>query len=64
MAEHEAENAQPSEPLCEGLAPFACGNPSCPAHGSPADCGGTPDWCLADNGVECANHNENGDRHV
>lgn len=21
------------EPLCEGLAPFRCGNPFCPAHG-------------------------------
>ena len=26
------------------------------------DCGGTPDWCLAPNGVECAQHDENGDR--
>jgi hypothetical protein len=24
------------EPLCEGLAPFRCGNPSCPAHGQPS----------------------------
>ena len=26
------------------------------------DCGGAPDWCLAPNGVECAQHDENGDR--
>lgn len=25
------------------------------------DCGGTPDWCLAPNGVACAVHDENGD---
>lgn len=26
-----------ARPLCEGLAPFCCNNPDCPAHGDETD---------------------------
>lgn len=29
---HPVTRTTDSDPLCEGLAPFHCGNPSCPAH--------------------------------
>ena len=56
-------------PRCDNYAaPLTCLTTGCT---TPCDrcrdaarvgCGGTTDWCLAPNGVECAQHDENGDR--
>ena len=32
----EPYSAEKDAPKCEGLAPFRCGNPACPAHGASA----------------------------